>query len=165
MKKRLFIILIGVLMIGALAAALFFNYIGSAEITDGTYRIVDQSEYPDARIVVKNSCMQFYDIDLNSIYSDIEIETYRKLEELGVVAKLSDDKLKEYSDLNAFFVNNPYTIDYDSPLISKTGTFRYTYYLNVYEPFGLGLYYDCFHKTIRVAKENVVIDFKKVWWK
>lgn len=95
-------------------------------ITDGKYMAVDCPEYPDAYIIVKNNSIQIYNIDVNAIYRNEQVEAIRKIcedKESGIA--LTDEEIEELSDLNKMFVENSYKVDVEKE--TKEGTYSYVY--------------------------------------
>lgn len=166
MKKNVFkIVFIVIAAIAILVVVIGITSVNSGEPDAGIYKITDYKEYPDAYIKVKEHSLQFYNIDLNAIYQEKQIEEYNKLIDKFPDYALSDKEVEEYSDLNAILVEKPYYVDYK--LLeedAKTGTFEYTYFIYAGDnnaSFGLVLLYDSFHKTIHINNAIQEITFKK----
>lgn len=151
-----------------LVAVIFVSSIFGSEIADGTYEITNSSQYPDAYVVVKDNEIQFYNIDLNELYREKELEDFEVWKEMGYADGMTDEQIAQISDLNLMFVDNAWEFDYDMGIISKNGTFTYVYFCIVKDTcFGLVLQYDSLHKTIQIndADEEKVLVFDKVWFK
>lgn len=141
--------------------------ISSGKIAEGTYRIRNCSEFPDAYIVVKGNKVQFYDIDLNKLYREKELESFKGWVEHGVGVEMTEKQIEKASDLNELFVTHPWEIDYDIVGDNKDGTFTYIYFCIVKDtPFGLVLQYDSLHKTIQLNNSDPqkIFVFKKAWF-
>ena len=161
-KKILFIIAIIVLI--TIPTVIFFTLkINAKRMASGTYYAVNCEEYPDAYVVVKGETIQFYNIDLNAIYREDQLNSvYMKQnnENLSFNTGLTDEELLELSDLNNMFVNNPYKYDFKDGW--KEGTFVYLLRCDGYERlFGLYLLYDSWNKTITINNYQLQITFKK----
>ena len=161
-KKILFIIAIIVLI--TIPTVIFFTLkINGKSMSNGTYYAVNCEEYPDAYVVVKGETIQFYNIDLNAIYREDQLNSvYMKQnnENLSFNTGLTDEELLELSDLNNMFVNNPYK--YDSEDRWKEGTYIYYYRCLSYGNwFGLHLLYDSWNKTITINNYQLKITFEK----
>lgn len=151
MNKILKYCLVAVVAIALLIITVFVTKVGGPEIADGTYKVKDSENYSDAYIYVNNNSIQFFNIDLNSIYREAQMNNYASMVEHGVKFGLTDEQLNEISDLNNLFVSNSYEIDYDKQDDSKAGTFTYVYFCYVNEyPFGLVLEYNALHKTLQI---------------
>lgn len=95
-------------------------------IADGKYMVVDCPEYPDAYIIVKNNSIRIYNIDVNAIYRNEQVESIKKIcedKESGIV--LTGEEIEELSDLNKMFVENAYKVDVEKG--TKEGTYSYVY--------------------------------------
>ncbi|MBD5158139.1 MAG: hypothetical protein HDT13_10980 [Butyrivibrio sp.] len=163
MKKRILIIIIVVLLIVLPIAVNFLFKINSNRMANGTYYAVNCEEYPDAYVVVKGETIQFYNIDLNSIYREDQLNSIyedHNNENLSFRIEVTDEELLEMSDLNNMFVNNPYK--YDPEKGWKDGTFVF-YYRCLSEKywFGLGLLYNSWDRTIKITNYQLQITFKK----
>lgn len=160
MKKIIKISIIAISAIAILVSVILMNYIGGKEITEGTYRIKGYKSYPNAYIEVKGNTVQFHNIDLNAIYREYQLESYKKVLESNTEVSITEEELEQISDLNELLVENPYEVDYDTD--SKSGTFTYIYfcYANGY-PFGVVLKYDSFHKTLKINNAVQKIVFEK----
>ena len=160
MKSKLKMILIGITMTVLMAAAVIFYRAGGAKITDGTYKIVGNSDYPNAVLQVQDGNIQFEGIDFNSVYGEQQMTIYNNLLENGNTA-LNEEELENYSDLNAAFVSNVYVMDYSDSKNCKIGTFTYSY--GCYRAcFGFTLVYDAFNKTVTVTRDGNLLKFKRV---
>lgn len=155
MKKKVLIcvglVCIVLLILGVILIIGTIRGIDYAKIADGTYRVRDCYDYPDAYIVVDGDKLQFHNIDLNAIYQDEQMEIYQEAVESGL-AGMSEERLEKACDLNQMFVTEPYELDYESvDEDNKTGTFTYVYFcLGEQNYFGLVFEYDFFHKTLQV---------------
>lgn len=141
--------------------------ISSGKIADGTYRIRNCSEFPDAYIVVKGNKIQFYNIDLNKLYREEELKDFKGWIEHGIGVEMTQEQIEKASDLNELFVTNPWEIAYDLEGNNKQGTFSYVYFCIVKDTcFGLVLQYDSLHKTIQLnnADAQKILVFKKAWF-
>lgn len=151
MKNKIKSIVVAILAVLVMAGVFMFVNIGGAEISKGIYELVGYEEYPDAYIVVEDDTIQFFNIDLNAIYQQGQLDNYNKMIEKGFQSDFTNEQVKEYSDLNAMFVTNPYTIDYEQSNDNKTGTFTYIYYcIRENSAFGFVLEYNSFDKTIQI---------------
>ena len=70
MKKAIKLIFIGVVALTILLVVFDITYIGDERFDDGVYRVIDNSEYPNAYIIVENDSIQFVGIDLNTVFVD-----------------------------------------------------------------------------------------------
>lgn len=141
--------------------------ISSGKIAEGTYRIKNCSEFPDAYIVVRGNKVQFYDIDLNKLYREEQLENFKRLVEHGIGVEMTEKQIEKASDLNEMFVINSWEIDYDLVGDNKDGTFTYIYFCMVKDTFfGLVLQYDSLHKTIQLNNSDPqkILVFKKAWF-
>ncbi len=151
MKGKIKIISILIVSVLLLATMIFVINIGGAQIAEGKYKIVGYKEYPNAYIEVKGNYIKFYNIDLNAIYQDGQVDNYVNMIEAGYESDLSDEQVKTLSDLNEMYVNNSYMIDYQDVEDNKNGTFSYIYFcLQDDHPFGFVLEYNSFDKTIQI---------------
>lgn len=136
----------------------------TGEIASGVYKIKAFDEYPEAYIKIKDDTIQFFNIDLNAIYQDGQMDMYESYAERYPEYALTQEQVSEYSDLNAVFVEQAYVIDYETSGDAKSGTFEYTYFLypgNNNVQFGLVILYDSIHKTIHINNEIQEITFEK----
>lgn len=145
--------------VSLLMAVVFITKVGGAEITEGTYKIKDCPEYPDAYLVVEDGKLQFYNIDLNEIYQQAQLDTYKIMEDSGAVVPLTPEQLEQVSDLNQMFVLSEYELLEEG---SKTGTFTYVHwcYQSDYA-FGLVFEYNALHKTVQINSPVKRLIFKK----
>lgn len=160
MKKKTIIACIGVTAAVLLAGVLLISFLCGEKFTEGKYFVENFEDYPDAYIEVMGNKIQFYNIDLNAIYREEQIRTYKKLVDYDPDFAIPEDELEIASDLNDMFVNNPYEIVYSPD--NQIGTFEYLYHC--YRPdlaFGLVLKYDSFHKTFLINNYNQKILFKR----
>lgn len=145
------------------AAVAKFTYIGDGKITKGTYRIKDFSRYPDAFIEVGEDSIQFFNIDLNEIYQEGQLKQYNEVIARKPDLALSEEEVKQASDLNAIMVQKPYYVDFQSEVDSdiKSGTFTYEY--NFYQKvfFGFGIEYNSLNKSIHIAHYIQELTFEK----
>lgn len=163
MKKGIKICIGIILAVVLLLSVVVITKTGGAEITEGTYKITDYAAYPDAYIVVKENKLQFYNIDLNAIYQEAQLEDYKEMQEHGLEFHITEQQLGKISDLNELFVSNPYELDYESSTKdNKTGTFTYVYFCyNGDYPFGLVLEYNSLHKTVKINSPEQTLIFEK----
>ena len=155
MKKVTKIIIILVAAVVLFVAAFLISRAGGSKLANGTYHITNSEAYPDAYIVVDGNQIQFYNIDLNALYRDDQMENYRKLVERGSIPQLTEEQLEQVSDLNALFVTNPWEMNYDEIVVDKRGTFTYVYFCMVKDTFfGKVLQYNSLHRTIQINDEN-----------
>ncbi|MBQ3513524.1 MAG: hypothetical protein IJA32_06975 [Lachnospiraceae bacterium] len=159
MKKGIKIGIGIILAVALLVAVGFVTKVGGAEITEGTYKIKDCPEYPDAYLVVEDGKLQFFNIDFNAIYQEAQLELYKTMEERGAVVPLTKEQLEQVSDLNQMYVVNEYELLEEG---SKTGTFTYVYwcYQSGYA-FGLVFEYDSLHKTVQINNPVKTLVFEK----
>ena len=162
--KRKTLIIIGIIVIIAIPFAInFILKINSAKIVNGTYYAVDCEEYPDAYAVVKGETIQFYNIDLNAIYREEQLNGVYKAhnnENLSFKIDVTEEELLELSDLNDMFVNNP--CEYDLGKGWKDGTFVYVFRCVRYNGwFGLYFLYDSWNRTLKINNSQLQITFKK----
>ncbi len=166
MKKTLKVSIVLAVAVVFLAGAFLTSRRGDGKIADGTYKVTNSDAYPGACIVVRGNELQFYNIDLNALYQKYQRETYDEWKKRGVGAKLTEEQIEQYSDLNEMYVSNAWYIDYNLTVTSKEGTFTNVYFCKVKDtPFGLILQYDSLHRTIQINNpdpENILI-FKKAW--
>lgn len=167
MKKitKTAIILIVVVLLTVVAIVMIGT--GGGHMADGTYRVTNCEAYPDAYIVVSRNGkdIQFYNIDLNDIYRESDIEKYHKIQEKGFLLDIQDEELDKLSDLNAMFVSYSWTLDDD---LFKKGTFTYgAFCMGDQNLFGLVLEYNSLHKTIQIMNQDPEkkFIFKKKWFK
>lgn len=167
MKKitKTAIVLIVVVLLTVVAVVMIGT--GGGHMADGTYRVTNCEAYPDAYIVVKRNGknIQFYNIDLNDIYRESDLERYYKLVERELMPEIQDEELDKISDLNAMFVSYSWTLDDD---LFKKGTFTYGAFCMVPDSlFGLTIEYNSLHKTIQIMNQDPEKQFifKKKWFK
>lgn len=149
-----------------LVMILVISNMSRMQIAEGTYRVTNCDEYPDAYIVVNENNIQFYNIDLNMLYREEQIKDFQGWIEHGVGGELTEEQIEMASDLNEMFVSNSWEIDYDLESNNKQGTFSYVYFCIVKDTrFGLVLQYDSMHKTIQLnnADTQKILVFKKTW--
>ena len=163
MKKKI-LIAVGIIVLIALPIAVdFLLKIYSNGMANGIYYAVDCEEYPDAYVVVKGETIQFYNIDLNAIYRQEELDDLYKAhnnEKLSFKIDVTEEELLEMSDLNNKFVNNPYK--YDPEKGWKDGTFVFLYRcMDDRDWFGLHLLYDSWNRTVTINHYLLKITFKK----
>lgn len=163
MKKFIKIGLGVFLAVALLVVVIVIGKVGGAQIAEGTYKIKECKDYPDAYISVEENKVQFHNIDLNAIYQEEQMKSYMSMVESGATSSITDEQLKEISDLNSLFVSNPYELDYESiGDESKSGTFTYIYFCyNSNSPFGLVLEYNSFDKTIQINSPVLNLIFEK----
>lgn len=160
MKKIIYSIVV-ILLIVVLVVVLKFTKKQPKGIANGTYYVVNCPEYSDAYINVKNNTIQIYNLDVNSIYREEQVNKIKKIcsnKEFGI--SLTDKEIEELSDLNKMFVDNPYEIDWDK--CYKDGTYSYVcqcYCKGNY--FGLIFIYDSYNKTVKINNYQKKIVFKK----
>lgn len=160
MKKKLLLISAIILAIGVLGILIFFNYVGDEKFTEGIYKVQDCEAYPEAYIEVKDDHIQFYNIDLNALYHDADMEDYNKVVSMGGIEKLSDEDLARVSDYNRAFVDNPWKMEYNKD--KKNGTFVYVNFCMIERSmFGIVVHYDAFDKSIKVFHSGESYTFKK----
>lgn len=148
----------------AIPIVIFFTLkITGKRFANGTYYAVDCEEYPDAYVVVKGETIQFYNIDLNTTYSQKQLDDIYEAhnnENLLFRIEISEAELLERADLNNIFVNNPY--EYNSEKCYKEGTFIYYYPFMTYSNLmGLDIVYDSWNKIIKIDNYQLKITFKK----
>lgn len=163
MKKKTLIIIGIILLIAIPFGVNFLLKMNAKKMTDGRYYAVDCEEFPEAYVIVKGNTIQFYNIDLNSVYREEQLDSvYKKQdnENMNFNTGLSDEKLFELSDLNDMFVNNKYEYDIDNGW--KKGTFTYLFRCMGYGNwFGLSLSYDAWNRTITINNYQLQITFKR----
>ena len=106
-KKWIAFGIVAALLIAVLVIVLRFTKKQTKGIADGKYMVVDCPEYPDAYIIVKNNSIQIYNIDVNAIYRNEQVESIKKIcedKESGIV--LTGEEIEKLSDLNKMFVEN-----------------------------------------------------------
>lgn len=159
MKKAIKLIFIGVVALTILLVVFDNTYIGDERFDDGVYRVIDNSEYPNAYIIVENDSIQFVGIDLNKIYQKKQAKEVKDAIDKGFDLNVTDKDIKKESNLNAVFVDNKY--DFSDCEGEEDGTFKTLYYLlTPSKYFGLVLVYDAFHKTIHINNEIQEMTFK-----
>lgn len=160
-KKWIAFGIVAALLIAVLVIVLRFTQKQTNGIADGKYMVVDCPEYPDAYIIVKNNSIRIYNIDVNAIYRNEQVESIKKIcedKESGIV--LTDEEIEELSDLNKMFVENSYKVDVEKG--TKEGTYSYVYScLSKGNYFGLHFLYDSYNKTIKINNYQKEIVFKK----
>lgn len=163
MKKIIKFSIIGIVLIAILLAVIAISRIGGAEIAEGTYKITDYEAYPDAYIVVEENRVQFYNIDLNAIYREYQMDTYLNAKEQGLDIGMSKEELEPLSDLNEMFVENAFELDYEWQADdNKVGTFSYVYFCKGEgNLFGLVLEYNSLHKTLQINSPVQTLVFEK----
>lgn len=162
MKKKVKLIVIIIIAFLLLAVVYRFIYVGDEKIDTGTYEVIEFDKFPKAYAVVDEDAIQFYNIDLNSIYQTEQIKQYEEVCKVNPDLSYSEEEVKAYSDLNNLMVKNAYNLQYDKQSGIKTGTFKYTYFLYPGSSmFGLVIEYDSFHKTLHINNESQEITFKK----
>ncbi len=163
MKKKMKLIIALIVIAVIPIAIVLYLKLGNGNISDGTYHIVGNGEFPDAYIVVKGKTIQLYNIDLNSYWRQKQYDRIVKMqnsEALGFSTGLSDEQLWAAADLNAMFVDNSY--EYDPDLQKKTGTYEYEYpCLSTGNLFGVFLTYDSWNKTICVENMGIQLNFER----
>lgn len=168
MKKTLKAGIVLVVAMALLVGVFLISCRGDGTIADGIYRVTNSEAYPDAYIVVRDNEIQFYNIDLNALYQEYQRWNYAEWEKRGVGAKLTEEQIEEFSDLNELYVSNAWMIDYKLTVTSKEGTFTNAYFCKVSDtPFGLILQYDSLHRTIQINNpepQNILV-FKRTWGK
>lgn len=167
MKRNVKICICSFAAIVFLIIIIVFGNITSGQIAEGTYRVRNCSEFPDAYFVVKDNEIQFYNIDLNKLYREEQLKDFKGWIEHGIGVNMTEEQIEKASDLNEMFVTNPWKIDYDIEN-NKQGTFSYIYFCIVKDTrFGLILQYDSLHKTLQLnnADPQKVLVFKKAWFK
>ena len=110
-KKWIAFGIVAALLIAVLVIVLRFTKKQTKGIADGKYMVVDCPEYPDAYIIVKNNSIQIYNIDVNAIYRNEQVESIKKIcedKESGIV--LTGEEIEKLSDLNKMFVENAYKV-------------------------------------------------------
>ena len=159
MKKGIKIGIGIIFAVALLIVVIFITQVGGTEISEGTYKIKDCPEYPDAYLVVEDGKLQFFNIDFNEIYQEAQLKNYKAMEERGVVVPLEKGQLEQVSDLNQMFVSNEYELLEEG---SKNGTFTYVYWcLNKDYAFGLVFEYDSLHKTVQINNPVKTLVFEK----
>lgn len=160
-KKWIAFGIVAALLIAVLVIVLRFTKKQTTGIADGKYMVVDCPEYPDAYIIVKNNSIRIYNIDVNAIYRNEQVESIKKIcedKESGIV--LTGEEIEELSDLNKMFVENAYKVDVEKG--TKEGTYSYVYScLSKGNYFGLHFVYDSYNKTIKINNYQKEIVFKK----
>lgn len=153
-----------VVAVALLVGGFLMSRQGDGKIADGTYRVTNSETYPDACIVVCGNEIQFYNIDLNALYQELARKNFEVWQEKGVGAKLTEEQIEQFSDLNEMFVSNAWLIDYNLTVTSKEGTFTNAYFCMVRDTtFGLILQYDSLHRTIQINNpepQNILV-FKR----
>lgn len=158
-KKEALIVTGGVIL---LVLAAVVTYIGGAKMSNGVYKIEGNKDYPNAKIVVEDGNIQFYDIDLNAIYREKQLEEYNKVIKTQPSLAFSQENFQKFTDLNANFVDNQYKIDYQKEMLGKEGTFTYTFSLYPGKMvFGLGVDYDALRKKIHICNGVQQMTFSK----
>lgn len=147
-----------------LVATIIFSKVEDGKISTGIYKVTGYDEYPEAYIEVKDSSIQFHNIDLNAIYQEEQINMYQNYVERYPEYTLGEKEVEQYSDLNHVMAEQAYEIDYERFEDAKSGSFEYTYFVypgnnNIH--FGLVILYDAFHKTIHINNEIQEITFEK----
>lgn len=159
MKKILKIILI-ILIIISIPILLYFMFrTPEGTIKEGKYYVVDFKEYPKAYIEIEDNTIKMYNIDLNKIFQEKQLEKINKMKESGGFdTGLTDEQLLEVSDLNKMFVDNAYTYDIDKA--SKEGTYTWIYpCLGEGNWFGLWFTNDSFDETLTIKSDDLTIVF------
>lgn len=165
--KKLSKTVIGLIVIVILTVTVIFALgAGGSGPADGTYRVTNCENYPDAYIVVdgKGKNMRFYNIDLNAIYREDDLANYNKMVEKGFPVVIEGEELERLSDLNEMFVSHTWTFEDE---LFKKGTFTYgVYCMGSENIFGLVLEYDSLHKTIQIMDEDASKNyiFKRAWF-
>ncbi|MBD5158150.1 MAG: hypothetical protein HDT13_11035 [Butyrivibrio sp.] len=163
MKSKTLIIIGIIILIVTPFAVNFMLKINSDKMANGIYYAVDFEEYPDAYAVVKGETIQFYNIDLNAIYREEQLNRVYQVhnnENLSFQIEVTEEELLEMSDLNNIFVNNPYQYDLGNGWKEGTFVFYYPCISDRYW-FGLHLLYDSWNKTIKINNSQLQITFKK----
>lgn len=161
-KKILIAIVIGV----SLFLGLFIVYILTRTQNDripvGKYRIKDNDKYPDAYLEVTEHTVQYFNIDLNEYYQEMQMLSYRRLvdndpEYYGVI---TDEQLRMLTDLNTIYVDQPF--DYSEFEAIKTGTNTYAYRMTYHDNFlGVGLRYYTNTHRLEAKRNDVILVFEK----
>ena len=158
-KKWIVFSMVAAFLVAVLVIVLRFTKKQTNGITDGKYMVVDCPEYPDAYIIVKNNSIRIYNIDVNAIYRNEQVESIKKIcedKESGIV--LTGEEIEELSDLNKMFVENSYKVDVEKG--TKEGSYVYSC-LSKGNYFGLHFVYDSYNKTIKINNYQKEIVFKK----
>lgn len=160
MRKNIKLIFGGVAVLIIILVVSAIVYIGDNRFDDGIYRVVDNSEYPNAYIKVENNSIQFGGIDLNKIYPKKQAEEVKDAIDKGFDLNVTDKDIEKESNLNAVFVDNKYYISNCEG--QEEGTFKTLYHLlTPSKYFGLILIYDALHKTIHINNEIREMTFEK----
>lgn len=77
-KKWIAFGIVAALLIAVLVIVLRFTKKQTKGITDGKYMVVDCPEYPDAYIIVKNNSIRIYNIDVNAVYRNEQVESIKR---------------------------------------------------------------------------------------
>lgn len=162
MKKSLIVIGIGGCAVISLLIVYFLTRIGGEGLPIGRYNIVDNARFPEAYIQVMDTTVQFFNIDLNEYYQEKQMTTYRRVLDndqdwYGIV---SDDELRNMTDLNAVFVERAY--DYTKHSAKKIGTNIVAYLMLYHDNFlGLAIHYNTKTGHLDVMRSGITIAFEK----
>lgn len=162
-KTRIFIVII---ILALAASSLIVVYVltktSDDRIPPGIYRIKENDKYPDAYIEVTDRTVQYFNIDLNDYYQDMQMLSYRRVVDAdpGYYGVITDEQLKKLTDLNAVYVDQPF--DYSGFEAIKTGTNTYAYRMTYHDNFlGVGLRYYTNTHRLEAKRNDVILVFEK----
>ena len=130
--KRIVIIVVVLIAFIALTAGAIKLFSDHTEVAEGTYKVQNNTHYPDAYLVVNDGKAQFFNIDLNALYKD-DIATYYIDYLKTNNPQLSGEEEKEVRDaidLNKMFCESEFPLDYDpekSNFIDEEGIAHYNF--------------------------------------
>lgn len=162
-KTRIFIVII---ILALAASSLIVVYVltktSDDRIPPGIYRIKENDKYPDAYIEVTEHTIQYFNIDLNEYYQEMQMLSYRRVvdNDPGYYGVISDEQLRILTDLNSVYVDRPF--DYSRFEAIKTGTNIYTYRMTYHDNFlGVGLRYYTNTHQLEAKRNDVILVFEK----
>ncbi len=161
-RKAFITIVIGLSLIVVFFTVYILTRTQNDRIPVGKYRIKDNDKYPDAYIEVTEHTIQYFNIDLNEYYQEMQMLSYRRVvdNDPGYYGVISDEQLRILTDLNSVYVDRPF--DYSRFEAIKTGTNIYTYRMTYHDNFlGVGLrYYTNIHQ-LEAKRNDIVLLFEK----
>lgn len=161
-RKIVLILSIMIFLITSLVAVYFVTRPPENGIPSGIYMIKDNDRYPNAYAEVSEKTIQFFMIDLNEYYQEMQKTSYRRVIENdpGYYGVVTEDELNMLTDLNAIYVDNPY--DYSTSEVSKVGTNLYSYFTLYHDNFlGVVTHYDTKDKLLKIMRNKVVLTFER----
>lgn len=156
-KKIITICVIVVLVLIPVALILWYNLF-SGNIRNGKFYVTNCEEYPDAYIEVKDEKIFIYNMDLNALYQEKQIENLRSFNKIYEL-NFTEEEIMELTDLNYFFSVEGYDASEINPI--KLGTFEYWYGCLVQDTTtGLHIKYNSWKNTMVICNQGYNFTFK-----